>query len=212
MPIRPTEHRSKGTHEYVKALRRELPRRFPNLAFHFEAADTVSQILNFGVAAPIDVQISGFNTAATYAAAQSVAAKMRQIPGAVHVRIHQVTNAPRLHLTVDQTRVAELGLTQRDVANTVLVATANSILMVTFANDRRHENGDTAVEAALAAGRTRLQPVIMTALASPAQRRRPPSASATPSSAASRRSSRTRRWSRRSTAWSRSGTSSSGRS
>jgi multidrug efflux pump subunit AcrB len=121
-----TEHRSKGTHEYVKALRRELPRRFPNLAFHFEAADIVSQILNFGVAAPIDVQISGFNTAATYSAAQSVAAKMRQIPGAVDVRIHQVTNAPRLHLTVDQTRVAELGLTQRDVANNVLVATANS--------------------------------------------------------------------------------------
>jgi multidrug efflux pump subunit AcrB len=121
-----TEHRTRGTHEYVKVLRRELPKRFPNLAFHFEAADIVSQILNFGVAAPIDVQVSGFNTAATYATAQSIAARMRQVPGAVDVRVHQVINAPRLHVNVDQTRVAELGLTQRDVANDVLVATANS--------------------------------------------------------------------------------------
>ena len=118
--------RSKGTPEYVKLLRAELPKRFPNLAFHFEAADIVSQILNFGVPAPIDVQVSGFDRPATYAAAQAVAARLREVPGAVDVRIHQVTNAPRLHLTVDQTRVAEQGLTQRDVANNVLVATANS--------------------------------------------------------------------------------------
>lgn len=121
-----TEHRSKGTDEYVKLLRRELPKRFPTLAFHFESADIVSQILNFGVPAPIDVQVIGFNTKATHTAAQSIAAKLRNVPGAVDVRIHQVNNAPRLHLEVDQTRVAELGLTQRDVANNVLVATANS--------------------------------------------------------------------------------------
>ena len=121
-----TEQRSRGTHEYVKLLRRELPRRFPELAFHFESADIVSQILNFGVPAPIDVQVSGFQTDATYAAAKNVADRLRQVPGAADVRVHQVTNAPRLHVEVDQTRVAELGLTQRDVANDVLVATANS--------------------------------------------------------------------------------------
>jgi multidrug efflux pump subunit AcrB len=120
------EHRTRGTDDYVKVLRRELPRRFPDLRFHFEPADIVSQILNFGVPAPIDVQVSGFNRDATYAAAQSVAAKLRQVPGAVDVHVHQVIGAPRLHVEVDQTRVAELGLSQRDVANNVLVATANS--------------------------------------------------------------------------------------
>jgi multidrug efflux pump subunit AcrB len=121
-----TEHRSRGTHDYVKLLRRELPRRFPELAFHFEAADIVSQILNFGVPSPIDVQVSGFQTDATYAAAKNISERLRQVRGAADVRIHQVTNAPRLHLEVDANRVAELGLTQRDVANDVLVATANS--------------------------------------------------------------------------------------
>ncbi|MDB5295057.1 MAG: Cobalt-zinc-cadmium resistance protein CzcA, partial [Phycisphaerales bacterium] len=121
-----TEHRSKGTYAYVKVLRAELPKRFPDLAFHFEAADIVTQILNFGVPAPIDVQVTGFDRAATYAAAQAVAARFRQVPGAVDVHIHQVLDAPRLHVTVDQTRVGEQGLTQRDVANNVLVATANS--------------------------------------------------------------------------------------
>ncbi len=62
-----TEHRTRGTHEYVKVLRRELPGRFPDLAFHFESADIVSQILNFGVPAPIDVQIAGFDKKATHA-------------------------------------------------------------------------------------------------------------------------------------------------
>lgn len=121
-----TEDRARGTHEYVKVLRRELPKRFPDLAFHFESADIVSQILNFGVPAPIDVQIAGFDRTATHAAAQAIAARMRDVPGAVDVRVHQVGAAPRLHLEVDAARVAELGLTQRDVANDVLVATANS--------------------------------------------------------------------------------------
>jgi multidrug efflux pump subunit AcrB len=120
------EHRSRATQEYVALLRRELPKRFPQLAFHFEPADIVSQILNFGVPAPIDVQVSGFQPDATYAAARAIADRLRQVPGAADVRIHQVTDAPRLHLEVDQSRVAELGLTQRDVANDVLVATANS--------------------------------------------------------------------------------------
>ena len=121
-----TEHRSRGTAEYVKTLRAELPKRFPELAFHFEAADIVTQILNFGVPAPIDVQVSGFNPAVTYPAAQAIAEKLRKVPGAVDVHVHQVTNAPDLHIEVDQTRVGEQGLTQRDVANNVLVATANS--------------------------------------------------------------------------------------
>src|SRR5206468_324768 len=70
MLISLSEQRRTGTHEYVSKLRAELPKRFPRLAFHFEAADIVTQTLNFGVPAPIDVQVSGFDQAATYASAR----------------------------------------------------------------------------------------------------------------------------------------------
>src|SRR5439155_17692188 len=72
------------------------------------------------------IQVTGFNRAATLAAAQSIRDQLRQVPGAVDVRIHQVLDAPRLHVEVDPQRTIEAGLTQRDVANDVLVATANS--------------------------------------------------------------------------------------
>jgi multidrug efflux pump subunit AcrB len=78
------------------------------------------------VPAPVDIQVTGFNRQATYAAAQTIRDQLRQVPGAVDVRIHQVLNAPRLHVEVDPQRTIEAGLTQRDVANNVLVATANS--------------------------------------------------------------------------------------
>jgi multidrug efflux pump subunit AcrB len=120
------EHHATPTAEHVKTLRTELASRFPGLRFYFESADIVSQILNFGVPAPVDIQVTGFNRDATYAAAQSIRDGLRQVPGAVDVRIHQVLDAPRLHLEVDPQRTIEAGLTQRDVANNVLVATANS--------------------------------------------------------------------------------------
>ena len=119
------------TDEYVRRLRTELPSRFPRLRFYFESADIVSQILNFGVPAPIDIQVSGFNQAAAYAAARQIRDQLRQVPGAVDVRIHQVLNAPRLHIEVDPQRTIEAGLTQRDVANNVLVATATSFAVQT---------------------------------------------------------------------------------
>jgi CzcA family heavy metal efflux pump len=126
MLISLNEQHKVGTAEYVKRLRTELPARFPKLRFYFESADIVTQILNFGVPAPVDIQVTGFNTQATYAAAQSIRDQLRQVPGAVDVRIHQVLTAPRLHVEVDPQRTIEAGLTQRDVANNVLVATANS--------------------------------------------------------------------------------------
>jgi multidrug efflux pump subunit AcrB len=115
-----------GTADYVKKLRTELASRFPRLQFYFESADIVSQILNFGVPSPIDIQVTGVNRTATYAAAQSIRDQMRLVPGAVDVRIHQILNAPQLHIEVDPQRTIEAGLTQRDVANNVLVATATS--------------------------------------------------------------------------------------
>jgi multidrug efflux pump subunit AcrB len=115
-----------ATAAYVKRLREGLAARFPRLQFYFEPADIVSQTLNFGVPSPVDIQVIGFNQGATYAAAQSIRDQLRKVPGAVDVRIHQVLNAPRLHVEVDPQRTIEAGLTQRDVANNVLVATANS--------------------------------------------------------------------------------------
>jgi CzcA family heavy metal efflux pump len=115
-----------GTAEYVKKLRMQLAGEFPHLHFYFESADIVNQILNFGVPSPIDIQVTGVNLNATYAAAQSIRDQLRNVPGAVDVRIHQVLDAPRLHVEVDPQRSIEAGLTQRDVANNVLVATANS--------------------------------------------------------------------------------------
>src|SRR4051794_2105219 len=126
MLISLNEDHKTGTAEYVRRLRAELPARFPKLRFYFESADIVTQILNFGVPAPVDIQVTGVNTAATYAAAQTIRDQLRQVPGAVDVRVHQVLNAPQLHVEVDPQRTIEAGLTQRDVANNVLVATANS--------------------------------------------------------------------------------------
>lgn len=131
MLISLNENHKTGTAEYVKRLRDDLPARFPKLKFYFESADIVTQILNFGVPSPIDIQVTGVNRTATYAAAQQIRDELRNVPGAVDVRIHQVLTAPRLHIEVDPQRTIEAGLTQRDVANNVLVATATSFAVQT---------------------------------------------------------------------------------
>jgi len=125
--LRPEKERS--TASYVRELRRRLPRAFPELGFYFQPADIVSQILNFGLPAPIDIQVAGLNREETYRAARAIEARVNRVPGAVDVHLHQVVDAPRLHLAVDRTRAAEVGLSQRDVANTVLVSLASSSLV-----------------------------------------------------------------------------------
>ena len=119
---RPTEH-------WMKTLRETLPRDFPGVTFFFQPADIVSQILNFGLPAPIDVQVTGFNRQATHEIALEVAARMARIPGAADVHLHQVVNTPSLLVNVDRSRAAELGLTQRDVANTMLVTLSSSAVV-----------------------------------------------------------------------------------
>src|SRR5437899_2618828 len=125
--LRPDKRR--GTASYVREMRRRLPREFPELSFYFQPADIVSQILNFGLPAPIDIQVAGLNREETYRAARAIEARVSRVPGAVDVHLHQVVDAPRLHVAVDRTRAAEVGLTQRDVANNVLVSLASSILV-----------------------------------------------------------------------------------
>lgn len=121
-----SHHRSHSTPEYIAALRRDLPGRFPNLTFFFQPADIVSQILNFGLPAPIDIQIAGLNREENYQMATDIAARIKQIRGVQDVHLHQVMNVPKLHVEVDQTRARELGLTQQDVANSVLVSLSGS--------------------------------------------------------------------------------------
>ena len=117
-------HRS--TAEYVKKLREQLPRRFPGLTFTFPPADIVSQILNFGSPAPIDLQIRGSNLNANFDYANSLLAKIRAIPGIADVRIQQARTSPYFDVDLDRTRAQELGITTRDVTSSLGVNLAGS--------------------------------------------------------------------------------------
>ena len=110
-----------ATDDYVKALRQRLPAAMPGVTFYFQPADIVTQILNFGLPAPIDVQVTGPNRDACYQAAKRIEKKLADVPGIVDQHVHQVVDAPRLHFEVDRARALERGLGQRDVANNVLV-------------------------------------------------------------------------------------------
>ena len=114
------------TEDYVRDLRGKLPRAFPGVSFAFLPADIVSQILNFGSPAPIDLQIRGANFAANYAYANSLLRKVRLIPGVADARIQQSPNNPGFNVDVDRTRAQYVGLTARDVTNSLVVNLAGS--------------------------------------------------------------------------------------
>jgi multidrug efflux pump subunit AcrB len=116
----------KPTADYISLLRDQLPKEFPGTSFFFEPADIVSQTLNFGVPAPIDIQIVGADVAANFAIASQIAEKMRSVPGAVDVHIQQALDQPRLQFDVDRVRIQQVGLTERDVASNVLVSLSSS--------------------------------------------------------------------------------------
>jgi multidrug efflux pump subunit AcrB len=114
------------TANYVEILRERLPQRFPGAEFYFKPPDIVNQILNFGLAAPINVQVIGFDREGNYRIAKLIEERLKLVPGAVDVRLHQITAAPDLRINVDRTRAAELGLTQQEVANNLLVSLSSS--------------------------------------------------------------------------------------
>jgi multidrug efflux pump subunit AcrB len=114
------------TDEYVQALREQLPRAFPGMTFAFLPADIVSQILNFGAPAPIDLQIRGANLDANFAYANNLLSRIRRIPGIADARIQQSPNNPTLNIDVDRTRAQYVGLTERDVTNSLVVNLAGS--------------------------------------------------------------------------------------
>jgi multidrug efflux pump subunit AcrB len=114
------------TEGYVKALREQLPRQFPGFSFAFLPADIVSQILNFGAPAPIDLQVRGANLAANFEYANKLLSKIRRIPGIADARIQQSPNNPVFNIDVDRTRAQYVGLTERDVTNSLVVDLAGS--------------------------------------------------------------------------------------
>ena len=114
------------TADYIKRLRTVLPQKFPGATFSFLPADIVSQILNFGLPAPIDVQVIGNNQKANYAYATDLLKRIRTVPGIADLRIQQVFNYPQINVEVDRTLAGEVGLTQRDTANSVLVTLSGS--------------------------------------------------------------------------------------
>jgi multidrug efflux pump subunit AcrB len=130
------------TADYVKQLREDLPRQFPGVEFFFQPADIVTQILNFGLPSPIDIQIVGKNQAQNYQLAQDLANQLRRVPGAADVHVQQMINSPALKLNVDRTRAQQVGLQQRDVAQNLLVSLSGSFQTApTFWLNR--ENGVT---------------------------------------------------------------------
>ena len=114
------------TVEYVNQLRRELPRDFPGVEFFFQPADIVAQILNFGLPAPIDVQVIGNDMQSNYEIAQQIANRMRRIPGAADVHVQQMMSLPTLRMDIDRTKIAQVGLSARDVAQNVLISLSGS--------------------------------------------------------------------------------------
>ncbi|GAA3854095.1 efflux RND transporter permease subunit [[Pseudomonas] carboxydohydrogena] len=111
---------------YVKTLREQLPRAFPGVTFAFLPADIVSQILNFGSPAPIDLQIRGANIDANFKYANDLLRRIRRIPGVADARIQQSPNAPAFQVNVDRTRAQYVGVTERDVTNSLVVNLAGS--------------------------------------------------------------------------------------
>jgi multidrug efflux pump subunit AcrB len=114
------------TSDYVHDLRMKLATAFPGVTFYFLPSDIVSQILNFGLPAPINVQVVGQNLTANREFADQLLEKLKFIPGVADLRIQQAFNQPELNLTVDRTRAQQVGFTARDVASDLLISLSGS--------------------------------------------------------------------------------------
>jgi len=116
------------TADYLKTLRSELPRRFPDVEFFSQPADMVSQILNFGLPAPIDVQVTGplAESDTNFRVAQQIAGELRGVPGAVDVHVQQILDAPRIMVDTDRLLAQQVGLTEQNVASSLLISLSGS--------------------------------------------------------------------------------------
>jgi len=121
--LKPKHH---PTIDYTRQLRTSLAARFPSEIFFFQAADITSQILNFGLPAPIDVQVTGDDSAANYRIAAQLRHEIAQVPGAVDTFVRQQVDYPTVKVNVDRIKADESGLTQRDVADSLLISLSSS--------------------------------------------------------------------------------------
>jgi len=117
------------TKEYMKKIREDFSEHFPGCVVYFQSADIVNQVLNFGLSSPVDIQVQYPNYQVAYQYARKLRDEIRKIPGTQDVNIKQVLDYPTLKLNIDRVRAAQLGLTQRDVANDMLVSLSSSMLV-----------------------------------------------------------------------------------
>ncbi|HRI80099.1 MAG TPA: efflux RND transporter permease subunit, partial [Cyclobacteriaceae bacterium] len=117
------------TRQYMKAIREDFATNFPGCTVYFQSADIVNQVLNFGLSSPINIQIQFANYPVAYQFARKLRDEIKKIPGTEDVNIKQILDYPTLKLNVDRVRAAELGLTQRDVANDMLISLSSSALV-----------------------------------------------------------------------------------
>jgi len=134
--------------DYIRAIRAKLPEDFPGSLFYFQTADIVSQVLNFGLSAPIDVQIQDVNFERAAELARKLLARMREIPGVADPHLVQVLNYPALQVDVDRLRATKLNVSQRDVANNMLTTLSSSSLVAPnfFLNPQNNVNYFVAVQ------------------------------------------------------------------
>jgi multidrug efflux pump subunit AcrB len=119
------EERRRSTWDYVRELRKILPAKFPGVSFFLQPSDIVSQTLNFGLPAPIDIQVKGYSPR-NFEVSKEIERRVALVPGAVDVHLHQQVDAPELRVDVDRTKALELGLTQSDVASDLLIGLSGS--------------------------------------------------------------------------------------
>ncbi len=136
------------TARYVEELRKQLDRKFPDCAIYFEPADITSQILNFGLPSPIDVQVVGINRADNMKVAEKLRQQLATVPGIADVHLHQMINVPNLRFNVDRVMGSELGLTQQDVTGSLLVSlsSTNQVAPNYWVNPNNHVNYRVAVQ------------------------------------------------------------------
>jgi multidrug efflux pump subunit AcrB len=134
--------------DYIRAIRTKLPDEFPGSLFYFQTADIVSQVLNFGLSAPIDVQVQDVNFERASELARKLLTRMQRIPGVADAHLVQVLNYPALQVDVDRLRAAKLNVSQRDVANNVLTTLSSSALVAPnfFLNPQNNVNYFVAVQ------------------------------------------------------------------
>jgi CzcA family heavy metal efflux pump len=121
--LQPKRH---PTPDYIRELRRELPREFPGATFYFLPADMTTQILNFGLPAPVDIQVEGQDVQHNHELASRVLNQLRHVPGLTDLRIQQQLDYPTFNVNVDRTKAAEGGYTDRDITGSLLVSLSGS--------------------------------------------------------------------------------------